>query len=573
MSWNEILDRSLRAAAARLSGGLSPLALAGAYMDWATHLALAPGKQADIAEKAGENAGRLMAAAAADALHPGEEAAAFAPSSQDHRFRAAGWRAFPFNFYEQSFLMAEENWRVATTGVAGVSRQHEDLVRFFARQILDVAAPSNFLFANPELIERTLNTGGSNFVQGGVNFIEDWQRMARGLKPVGADAYKVGRDVAAPPGKVVFRNRLIELIQYSPSTATTRPEPILVAPAWIMKYYILDLSPANSLVKYLVDRGFTVFMISWLNPGGEDRDLAMDDYRALGPMAALEAIGKIVPGRKVHGVGYCIGGTLMAIAAAAMARDGDDRLKTLTLLAAQTDFTEAGELKLFINESQLEFIDDLMWEQGYLESSQMAGAFQMLRSNDLVWSRALHAYLMGEREPMNDLMAWNADATRLPYRMHAEYLQRLYLDNELAEGRFPAAGRPVALGDIQAPIFALGAEADHVAPWRSVFKIHLATDAETTFLLTTGGHNAGIVSEPSHRNRRFRFKTRPKGERHLDCDTWLAAATPVEGSWWPRWVAWLEERSGAPEAPPAMGALQAGPAPLMDAPGSYVLAE
>ena len=573
MSWNENLDRSLHAAAARLTGGLSPTALVGAYMDWATHLASSPGKQGDIAEKAAENLARLAAGAAENALRPAEQNQAFAPLPQDHRFVGPEWRAFPFNLYEQSFLMTEENWRAATTGVAGVSHQHEQLVGFFARQFLDVFAPSNLFLANPELLERTLSTGGANFVQGAMNFVEDWERNARGLKPVGADAFKVGRDVAVTPGKVVFRNRLIELIQYSPTTAKTRPEPILVTPAWIMKYYILDLSPTNSLVKYLVDHGFTVFMISWLNPSETDRDLAMDDYRALGPMAALEAIGKIVPNQKIHAVGYCIGGTLSAIAAAAMAREGDERLKSLTLFAAQTDFTEAGELKLFIDESQLDFLDDLMWEQGYLKSSQMAGAFEMLRSNDLVWSHALHAYLMGEREPMNDLMAWNADTTRMPYRMHAEYLQRLYLDNELAEGRFPAAGRPVALADIKPPIFTVGTESDHVAPWRSVFKIQILTDAEVTFVLTSGGHNAGIVSEPGHPHRHFRILTKAQGERHLDPDAWLAAAAQQEGSWWPRWLAWLEERSGAPQAPPPMGAPQEGLAPLMDAPGSYVLVE
>jgi polyhydroxyalkanoate synthase len=266
-----------------------------------------------------------------------------------------------------------------------------------------------------------------------------------------------------------------------------------------------------------------------------------------------------------------LGGTLLSIAAAAMARDGDERLATLTLLAAQTDFTEAGEIMLMIDESQVAFLEDMMWEQGFLDSRQMAGAFQMLRSNDLIWSHLVHDYLLGQRQPVTDLMAWNADATRMPYRMHSEYLRKLFLDNDIAEGRFEADGRPISLADLRAPIFAVGTERDHVAPWHSTYKIFLQVESDVTYLLTAGGHNAGIVSEPGHHGRTFRVATKKLTDHYVDPDSYYANTPVKEGSWWPEWVGWLKDRSGPPTAAPAMGAPQSGYPPLADAPGLYVL--
>ncbi len=337
-------------------------------------------------------------------------------------------------------------------------------------------------------------------------------------------------------------------------------------PAWIMKYYILDLSPGNSLIHYLVAQGFTVFMISWRNPDESDRDLSMEDYRQLGVMSAIEQVKAILPGRKIHAVGYCLGGTLLSIAAATMARDGDDILKSISLFAAQLDFTEAGELTLFINESQVSFLEDLMRSEGFLPGGQMAGAFHLLRSKDLIWSKAVHEYLMGEREPLTDMMAWNADATRLPYRMHSEYLRRLFLDNDLAEGRFETEGRPIALNDIRAPIFAVGTETDHVAPWRSAFKIHLLTDADVTFLLTSGGHNAGVVSEPGHKGRHYRVRRKGDHDHYLAPDCWLRQSDYHDGSWWPEWAAWLAALSTEDQSPPPFSDGKC----LADAPGTYV---
>ncbi len=563
----DIIDRTLHASVARMTGGLSPASLAGAYWDWAVHLASSPGKQLQLAEKAMRKAVRFTNYAVRAAANDSEVAPCIAPLPQDKRFSGEAWRQWPYNLIYQGFLLNQQWWHNATTGVGGVTIQHENVVDFVSRQILDMFSPSNFLLTNPEAQQRTLDQGGANLIRGFQNFLEDLERAARDQKPVGAEAFQPGVDVAVTPGKVVYRNRLIELIQYSPATDFVKPEPVLIVPAWIMKYYILDLSPRNSLVKYLTEQGFTVFMVSWRNPGPEDRDLDMEDYRKLGVMSAIDAIESLLPNRKIHATGYCLGGTLLSIAAAAMARDNDDRLQSLTLLAAQTDFTEAGELTLFINESQLDFLEDLMWEQGFLDTKQMAGAFQLLRSNDLIWSYALKAYLMGEREPMIDLMAWNADATRMPYRMHSEYLRRLFLNNDLAEGRLHIGGKAVALTDIRVPIFAVGAQRDHVAPWASTHKIHLLTDAEVTYLLTTGGHNAGIVSERSRKGAGYQVMTKKPEDRYSDPEEWALLAPHRDGSWWPEWVAWLAARSGQPVPPPLSGTS------LCEAPGTYIFQE
>ena len=570
-AWTDVVDRSLHASLAYFTAGLSPAALGSAYLDWATHLAASPGKQAQLAVKAARKTVRLARWAAQCAMEGGTSEPCIEPLPQDHRFVGEAWQSWPYNLLYQSFLLQQQWWHNATTSVRGVTTQHENVVDFMSRQVLDMVSPFNYLPTNPELMQQTMREGGWNLVRGARNFVEDWTRAINEKKPVGAEAFEVGKNVAVTPGKVVFRNRLIEVIQYAPTTPKTRPEPVLIVPAWIMKYYILDLSPANSLVKYLVDQGFTVFMISWKNPDPEDRDLGMEDYRKLGVMAALDAVTAIVPDERVHTVGYCIGGTLLSIAAAAMARDGDERLKSVTLFAAQTDFNEAGELMLFINESQIAFLEDMMWEKGYLDAKQMAGAFQLLRSNDLIWSKLVREYLMGERQKMSDLMAWNADATRMPYRMHSEYLRRLFLNDELAEGHYLVDGKPVALTDIRVPIFVVGTTRDHVAPWRSVFKIHLLTEAEVTFLLTSGGHNAGIVSPPSRDGASFQVATRAFGEHYHDPDAWTAAAPRKHGSWWPEWLGWLNARSGEAGAPPPMGAPERGYAPHADAPGLYVL--
>ncbi len=564
------LDRGFKAHLARLTFSISPAALASDTFDWLAHLAISPGKQLELYEHAMARYLRFLAYLP-QTFQPGGADPCFAPlSDADDRFDSEDWQKWPFNVIHQWFLLNQEFWHDATNDIEGLPPSKEKALSFVARQILDHVAPTNFILTNPDVLRATIEEGGTNLARGTMNALEDWERFVGGRLPVGAEDFEIGKDLAATQGKVVYRNHLIELIQYTPKTEQVRPEPILIMPAWIMKYYILDLSPHNSLVKYLVEQGFTVFMISWRNPTAEDRDLGMEDYIKSGFFDALRAVNTIVPDEKVHAMGYCLGGTLLTMAAAAMARDDDTRLKSLTLLAAQTDFTEAGEIMLFVSESQVSYLEGLMWDQGYLDSHQMTGAFQMLQSNDLIWSRYIREYLMGRRGKMIDLMAWNADATRMPYKMHSEYLRKLFLYNELAQGRFEVGGEPVSLTDIRVPIFCVSTTKDHVAPWRSVYKLHLLADTNVTFVLANRGHNGGIVSEPGHKGRAYQIRRKVEGTKYIPPEEWRET-TPVEnGSWWPELVKWLDERSGDMREPPGMGAPASGYAPITEAPGAYI---
>ena len=545
---------------------VAPTAALEAWFDWALHLANSPAKQAELAQFGFEQWQRAWLIATSGAAHD----CCVAPLAQDKRFADPTWRDLPQAFFAQYFLLAERWWQRATTAVPGVSKHHENMVSFAARQWLDVVAPSNSVVLNPAVRQRTLEQAGANLWRGALHALDDLVRGLRDLPPAGADAFQPGVNVAITPGQVVLRNRLIELIQYQPATPSVHAEPILLVPAWIMKYYILDLSPHNSLVKFLVDHGYTVFAISWKNPDAGDRDLGLDDYYRLGVQAALDAVARIVPGASTHAVGYCLGGTLLAMAAARLGREQSQALRSMTLFAAQTDFTDPGEISIFIDESQFAWLDRSMASRGTLDKRQMRDTFQLLRSRDLIWSYRTINYLLGERMPMTDLMAWNADGTRLPYRMHREYLRRLYLDNALALGDFRLEGVPINLHDIRAPSFILATVQDHVAPWRSVFRLNQLCDAEQTYVLTAGGHNVGVVNPPgvtptSHRLREWRV-----GDRILSPDEWLEQTPVIQGSWWNTWVDWLDRHSSPQRRPPpAIGAR--GLRPLQAAPGSYVL--
>jgi polyhydroxyalkanoate synthase len=564
-------DLPLKLGLARLANGISPSSVSMAYSDWLTHLLVSPSKRADLASSALRKT--LMWLQYSTHAWHGDCHRCVEPAPHDKRFSPQEWQAPPFSALSQAFLLQEQWWHEAASGVRGVSGHHQDVVDFTLRQWIDMWSPSNFIATNPQVQQQTLRSGGANLVTGFANWSRDALAVLGGGKPRGVEQFLPGQAVALTPGKVVFRNHLIELIQYEPATPMVEAQPLLIVPSWIMKYYILDLTPEDSLVKYLVGEGHTVFMVSWRNPGSEDRELGMEDYLQLGVMAAVKAVHQRYPDTGIHAAGYCLGGTLLAIAAALLGARHDNPLKTVTLLAGQVDFHEPGELGLFIDESQISFLEDLMAEHGYIDGRQMAGAFQLINSKDLVWSKLVHEYLMGALTPMTALRAWNADATRLPARMHSEYLRRLYLRNDLAEGRYPAQGRPVSLGDVQVPLFVVATERDHVSPWHSVYKVQRLVRAPVSFLLTSGGHNVGIVNPPggplAHPQASYRFDTHAAGAAPADPQAWLQAAPTFEGSWWPCWHQWLARHSsGKTEAKPVTGLLHAGEPVL--APGTYV---
>jgi polyhydroxyalkanoate synthase subunit PhaC len=560
------LDRAARAAVARLSGGVSTHAFIEAWTDWTQHLAQAPGRQVELAQHAQQNMLKLMTLAASPGSTP-----PFAPKPYDHRFDHPGWQKQPFQLWQQGFLAMQDWWDQATEPLRGLRPEDAERTRFLARQTLDVLSPSNAPLLNPEIIAETASTAGRNLAQGAAHFAHDALKTLTGQRDPAPEGYQIGKDLACTPGQVVYRNDLMELIQYAPQTPQVQARPILIVPAWIMKYYILDLSPENSMVRYLVTQGFTVFMISWINPTANQRDLSLEDYRKRGVIAALDAVTAIVPDTQVQAVGYCLGGTILAIAAATMARDGDARLASVTLMAAQVDFAEAGELLLFLDESQVAFLEDLMWEQGYLDRPQMARAFATIRAADLIWTRAVQRYYLGREDVPIDIGVWLSDTTRMPARMHSQYLRGLFLENRLTAGRFAVEGRVIALKDLSVPLFVVGTEADHIAPWRSVYKTQLFTDSDLTFVLTKGGHNSGILSEPGHKGRHLRISHRPAGAHYVGPDAWLAETESKPGSWWLDWANWLTAQGGGLVSSPAMGATDRGLAPLCAAPGSYVL--
>ncbi|MGV3739690.1 MAG: PHA/PHB synthase family protein [Gammaproteobacteria bacterium] len=554
-SFYKLIDRFYQANLAKLTKGISPAGVRSSFTAWLLQLMQSPGRMLELYLYFPLHFHILLHKIISNA--PVAE-------GKDVRFKSEKWQYLPWRLNAETFFMLEQWWSLATD-IAGVPIQAQRVVKFCTRQLLDANSPANFILTNPELLDETIKTYGMNVVRGVELGMTDLWEHITGTPPAGSENFIPGKQVAVTPGRVIFRNRLIELIQYEAQTKTVYKEPILILPAWIMKYYILDLSPHNSLVKWLVSQGHTVYIVSWLNPKSKDRNLGMDDYYRLGAMAAIDMVSQMQPKTKIHLMGYCLGGTLSIITAAAMANNNDKRLKTLTLLAAQGDFTEAGELLLFTNKSEVSFLENMMWEQGYLDTKQMAGAFQMLRSYDLIWSKMIQDYMHGERRGMIDLFAWNADATRMPYKMHSEYLEKLFLNNDLAAGRYRVEGKNIVAEDISVPAFVVSTEKDHVAPWKSVYKIHLMLNHDLTFVLVQGGHNAGIISEPGNPKAGYKLKQRKRASSFLSPETWYEKAEHHDGSWWTAWQQWLVANSDTKQiTPPKLDP------DLPKAPGTYV---
>lgn len=481
-----------------------------------------------------------------------------------------GWQGWPFNMICLSYPVADHWWNDATADVPGVSDCADPRAAGATRQILDALAPSNLILTNPELLTATIAQRGANLRRGARHLAEDWGRFLAGRRPVGAERFLPGKHVAQTPGMVVYRNSLLELIQYAPATRSVYAEPVLVIPPWFHKYYIVDLSSHNSLVGYLVARGHTVFVISWKSASANDRRMGFDAFRSAGVMAAIDAMSGIVPRREIHAVGYCLGGTVMAATAAAMAGAGDRRLRTLTLLAAQVDFTDRGDLAAFVDEDFLRSVEDLEATQGYVDSRQVIVPLLLWRAREFLWPLLLQQYTRGEREPLTDRMAWFTDAIRLPGQMSIDYLRGLWLGNELARGRYEVDGRRLSVSSVTIPIFAVGALDDFIAPWRSVFRIHYLTEAEITFAIADGDHYSAIVADPGEPQRRFTIARSGQGQPRLDADRWRDQAPHREGCWWSEWQEWLALHSGERDAPPLMGNPAGGYPPLDEAPGQYV---
>ncbi|TCJ19953.1 class I poly(R)-hydroxyalkanoic acid synthase [Rubrobacter taiwanensis] len=488
----------------------------------------------------------------------------------DRRFSAPEWESNPFyQTLKESYLLASEYLlREAEETADDRETEEQRRLRFHLKQFVDAMAPVNFLLTNPAALRRIAETGGASLAEGVRNLLADI-REGR-LSMTDATAFEVGENLAVTPGKVVYRNRLIELIQYEPRTGRVYEVPILFIPPWINKYYILDLRPENSMVRYLLEQGFQVFMISWKNPDASMEDTAFEDYMTLGPLAAAGVVRDITGSEKINPVGYCVGGTLLAVTLAYLAAgEGENPFHAATFMVALQDFSEVGDTAVFIDEPQIEFMEQQMLERGYLDKQDLANMFNLLRANDLIWSNIINNYLLGQKPPPFDLLYWNSDGTRMAREAHSFYLRNTYLENNLVKpGKVEIGGRPVDLGRITNEIYAVGAERDHIVPWRSAWKISRLAGGRTRFCLASSGHIAGMINPPSKGKGRHWVNESGDAGDFRTAEEWRENATEKEGSWWTDWTLWLAPLSGDKIPPPPIGS--ENHPPIEDAPGTYV---
>ena len=492
-----------------------------------------------------------------------------APEQGDYRFKDEAWdENVLFDFVKQSYLLTSR-WIQNTVGeVEGLDDKTAQKIDFYTRQFVDAMAPTNFVATNPEVLRETFESGGENLINGLQNVLDDLERGKGKLriKKVDEDAFEVGDNIATSEGKVVYQNELIQLLQFAPLTDKVAKRPLLIIPPWINKYYILDLRQKNSFIRWATEQGLTVFCVSWVNPDAKLADKSFEDYMIEGPLAALEAIEQATGEREINAIGYCLGGTLLAATLGHMAAAGDDRIRSATYFVSLVDFEEPGELGVFIDDEQLDSLEAKMDERGYLEGSEMATTFNMLRANDLIWSFVINNYLLGKDPFPFDLLYWNSDSTRMPAAMHSYYLRTMYQENKLVQpGALTLNETPIDLTAIETPTFILSTREDHIAPWKSAYQATQLYSGPVKFVLAASGHIAGVVNHPAAEKYCYWSDTKtPKNP-----DKWLDGATERPGSWWPEWRKWIKKYDGGQikARQPGDGKLE----PIEDAPGSYVL--
>jgi polyhydroxyalkanoate synthase subunit PhaC len=548
-------------------GMADPLNIGNAFIEMTTRLMADPGKLIQAQMSLWQDYMTLWQRTAERFLG-GQAEPLVEPSPSDRRFKDAAWsESTLFDFIKQSYLLTARWLQTTVKDVDGLDDKTAKKVDFYTRQFVDAMAPSNFVLTNPEVLRTTIESGGENLVNGLKHVLDDLERGKGRLmiKMTDMDAFKVGENIAVTPGKVVYQNDLMQLIQYTPTTETVKRRPLLIMPPWINKFYILDLRPKNSFIKWAVDQGHTVFVVSWVNPDEHLAKKGFDDYMVEGPFAALDAIEQATGEREVNVIGYCLGGTLLAATLAYMAHKGDDRFTSATYFVALTDFAEPGELSVFIDEDQLHSLEERMKGHGYLEGSDMATTFNMLRANDLIWSFVVNNYLLGKEPFPFDLLYWNSDSTRMPAAMHSFYLRNMYQENKLVvPGGISLLNVPIDLSTVTVPSFLLSTREDHIAPWKSTYAATQIYKGPIKFVLAASGHIAGVVNPPGQK----KYGHWENGKLPPAPDTWLEGATYYEDSWWPAWEKWVSEYSGGEvkARQPGDGKLT----PIEDAPGSYV---